>query len=355
MSWCPPEYQFDYQSSYLIVRKTMNDDTSRDKLRNLNYQDIKIFAQGPDGVFLEIQYSDVSENTQTKARAFHLSRVAACHEHGLTLCPRSLLCARQDTPCNSVPSPTVFLCSGLFVGKTEDPPGEVARAEMTDESNVDALTRFVEVLATIGSFLLVLVTLPFSLCFTFKVVQEYERAVVFRMGRLKSGAYGPGADMSKRGEYNDLKITEAYFRRDGTREKYDIRKIRGSFNLLMKPEHSASKAMTTVTEMIIKVQSVIEVNCKILRLGFENDDEFNCEKKLEFLPFSGKTEKNILAFFLTRYTKLHALKTKPNDFFCYEGASVQIINNFPRSENTCKTTYPQAFKRFDELLQGGPK
>ncbi|KAK1117889.1 hypothetical protein K0M31_015560 [Melipona bicolor] len=62
---------------------------------------------------------------------------------------------------------------------------------MTDESKVDALTRFVEVLATIGSFLLVLVTLPFSLCFTFKVVQEYERAVVFRMGRLKSGAYGP--------------------------------------------------------------------------------------------------------------------------------------------------------------------
>lgn len=60
------------------------------------------------------------------------------------------------------------------------------------EKKIGATTRFVELLATVGSFLLVLVTLPFSLCFTFKVVQEYERAVVFRMGRLKGAAYGPG-------------------------------------------------------------------------------------------------------------------------------------------------------------------
>ncbi|XP_015509980.1 band 7 protein AGAP004871 isoform X1 [Neodiprion pinetum] len=57
---------------------------------------------------------------------------------------------------------------------------------------IGAMARFIELLATIGSFILMLVTLPFSLCFTFKVVQEYERAVVFRMGRLKGGAYGPG-------------------------------------------------------------------------------------------------------------------------------------------------------------------
>ena len=46
---------------------------------------------------------------------------------------------------------------------------------------------------TMVSFVLVLVTLPFSLCVTVKVVQEYERAVVFRLGRLRSGgAKGPG-------------------------------------------------------------------------------------------------------------------------------------------------------------------
>lgn len=36
-------------------------------------------------------------------------------------------------------------------------------------------------------------TIPFSLCFTVKVVQEYERVVIFRLGRLLSGgARGPG-------------------------------------------------------------------------------------------------------------------------------------------------------------------
>merc|ERR1719400_2038677 len=41
--------------------------------------------------------------------------------------------------------------------------------------------------------LLVLITLPFSLCVCFKVVQEYERAVIFRIGRLlNGGAKGPG-------------------------------------------------------------------------------------------------------------------------------------------------------------------
>jgi len=48
------------------------------------------------------------------------------------------------------------------------------------------------VLTTI-SFILVILTLPFSLCVCFKVVQEYERAVIFRLGRLLSGgSKGPG-------------------------------------------------------------------------------------------------------------------------------------------------------------------
>merc|ERR1719336_83309 len=43
------------------------------------------------------------------------------------------------------------------------------------------------------SWLLVIVTLPLSLCVCFKVVQEYERAVIFRLGRLlNGGAKGPG-------------------------------------------------------------------------------------------------------------------------------------------------------------------
>ena len=43
------------------------------------------------------------------------------------------------------------------------------------------------------SMLLIIATLPVSLCISIKVVQEYERAVIFRLGRIMSGgAKGPG-------------------------------------------------------------------------------------------------------------------------------------------------------------------
>ena len=48
-------------------------------------------------------------------------------------------------------------------------------------------------LLTIISILLVVVTLPLSLVLVVKVVQEFERAVIFRLGRLLTGgARGPG-------------------------------------------------------------------------------------------------------------------------------------------------------------------
>ena len=48
-------------------------------------------------------------------------------------------------------------------------------------------------LITLLSLLLVIITFPLSLFLTVKVVKEYERAVIFRLGRLLSGgARGPG-------------------------------------------------------------------------------------------------------------------------------------------------------------------
>ncbi|XP_028968388.1 band 7 protein AGAP004871 [Galendromus occidentalis] len=48
------------------------------------------------------------------------------------------------------------------------------------------------ILTTI-SILIIMMTFPFSLIFCIKVVQEYERAVIFRLGRLlRGGAKGPG-------------------------------------------------------------------------------------------------------------------------------------------------------------------
>lgn len=50
---------------------------------------------------------------------------------------------------------------------------------------------FCDALLTGLSYFLVIVTFPFSLLVTIKIVAEYERAVIFRLGRL-SGAKGPG-------------------------------------------------------------------------------------------------------------------------------------------------------------------
>lgn len=48
-------------------------------------------------------------------------------------------------------------------------------------------------LLIILSYVLVIATCPLSLLFTIKVVQEYERAVIFRLGRnIGGGAKGPG-------------------------------------------------------------------------------------------------------------------------------------------------------------------
>ena len=46
-------------------------------------------------------------------------------------------------------------------------------------------------LLVILSYLLIIITFPFSLCVCIKIVQNYERAVIYRLGRL-DGAKGPG-------------------------------------------------------------------------------------------------------------------------------------------------------------------
>ena len=48
-------------------------------------------------------------------------------------------------------------------------------------------------LMTVISLIIIIASLPISLFFVVKVVQEYERAVIFRLGRLLTGgARGPG-------------------------------------------------------------------------------------------------------------------------------------------------------------------
>ncbi|XP_026300812.1 band 7 protein AGAP004871 isoform X3 [Apis mellifera] len=65
---------------------------------------------------------------------------------------------------------------------------------MTDvDENVQTNNDTCKNILVILSWIIVILTMPFSLFVCFKVVQEYERAVIFRLGRLLSGgAKGPG-------------------------------------------------------------------------------------------------------------------------------------------------------------------
>lgn len=64
--------------------------------------------------------------------------------------------------------------------------------KITDKGSLDGPGLFAH-LITFLSVLLILATLPLSLFLAVKVVQEYERAVIFRLGRLlDGGAKGPG-------------------------------------------------------------------------------------------------------------------------------------------------------------------
>ncbi|KAI1298121.1 Mechanosensory protein 2 [Halotydeus destructor] len=52
---------------------------------------------------------------------------------------------------------------------------------------------FCAAVLTFFSVLLIIITFPISLLYTIKVVQEYQRAVIFRLGRIRpGGARGPG-------------------------------------------------------------------------------------------------------------------------------------------------------------------
>ncbi|CAL4068511.1 unnamed protein product, partial [Meganyctiphanes norvegica] len=62
-----------------------------------------------------------------------------------------------------------------------------------DANNSDSEGGFCDVFLTFLTSLLIFCTFPITLWFCFKTVQEYERAVIFRLGRLKKGKpAGPG-------------------------------------------------------------------------------------------------------------------------------------------------------------------
>ena len=69
-------------------------------------------------------------------------------------------------------------------------PTPMSRSEDSEEGCASScLGTFMLIL----SVLIIICTFPLSLIFCIRIVQEYERAVIFRLGRLrKAGVVGPG-------------------------------------------------------------------------------------------------------------------------------------------------------------------
>merc|ERR550532_2976495 len=113
-----------------------------------------------------------------------------------------------------------------------------------DDSNQLGFTAFL--LAAL-SVLLILVTVPFSLCLVIKVVAEYERAVIFRLGRLrKGGSKGPGI-------FTVIPCIDTY-------RCVDLRTV--SFDV--PPQEILSKDSVTISVDAVVMISVVEAEAALL-------------------------------------------------------------------------------------------
>ncbi|XP_035731605.1 band 7 protein AGAP004871 isoform X1 [Vespa mandarinia] len=95
---------------------------------------------------------------------------------------------------------------------------EGTREQFTDsaEDSIQSDSKTCGNILVVLSWILVIMTMPFSLFVCFKVVQEYERAVIFRLGRLLSGgAKGPGI-------FFILPCVDNYARVDLRTRTYDV-------------------------------------------------------------------------------------------------------------------------------------
>nr|XP_046909631.1 stomatin-4-like [Dermatophagoides farinae] len=119
------------------------------------------------------------------------------HTEDLNPMPMATMVERQPPLSSSSSSTTIHVHhqpSG-FNGNVEDRK-QLWRANVNSaiSGTIGANPGMCAFLLTIISIIMIAITLPFSLFLCIKVVQEYERAVIFRLGRLSkgSGSKGPG-------------------------------------------------------------------------------------------------------------------------------------------------------------------
>ncbi|KAG1943929.1 stomatin [Pimephales promelas] len=82
--------------------------------------------------------------------------------------------------------------SEMSCNKIQPKANEESDTNVQSDGDQSGNSGFCGYLLSFFSFLLVVLTFPVSVWFCMKIVQEYERAVIFRLGRLIGGAKGPG-------------------------------------------------------------------------------------------------------------------------------------------------------------------
>ncbi|XP_073498698.1 podocin [Phyllobates terribilis] len=99
----------------------------------------------------------------------------------------------REPPKNTAKVSAVVDVDDVVASDEETEIMALLEGEQKDEAVKPTGLRLCEVLLTFCGVLLVILTLPLSIWFCFKVLREYERAVIFRLGRLLQGrARGPG-------------------------------------------------------------------------------------------------------------------------------------------------------------------
>ncbi|KMY97640.1 band 7 protein AGAP004871 isoform X9 [Drosophila simulans] len=155
------------------------------------------------------------QHSQYNQHHQHQNQWALHHQNHLNQTPRStgrqtMLGSNHSSQRETSVSPRRVALDTTASGSTTGFGFDRADEEISDKaSTCGKLLIFLSVA-------LVIMTLPFSLFVCFKVVQEYERAVIFRLGRLmQGGAKGPGI-------FFILPCIDSYARVDLRTRTYDV-------------------------------------------------------------------------------------------------------------------------------------
>ncbi|XP_017884599.1 band 7 protein AGAP004871 isoform X5 [Ceratina calcarata] len=116
----------------------------------------------------------------------------------------------------SIPMTTMSNGNGSTIQINTRPDDIIQNRIVGVEENTQEASNTCKNVLVILSWVIMILTMPFSLLVCFKVVQEYERAVIFRLGRLLSGgAKGPGM-------FFILPCVDNYARVDLRTRTYDV-------------------------------------------------------------------------------------------------------------------------------------